>query len=58
MSPGFDDQHYWIHQDGIPIVTYGPGLLKIAHALNEHVYIEDLVQSTKVLALATLNLVR
>jgi succinyl-diaminopimelate desuccinylase len=58
MSPGFDDRHYWIHQAGIPIVTYGPGLLKIAHAPDEHLYVDDLVQSTKVLALATLNLVQ
>jgi succinyl-diaminopimelate desuccinylase len=58
MSPGFDDRHYWMHQSGIPIVTYGPGLLKIAHAPDEHLYIDDLVQSTKVLALATLQLVR
>jgi succinyl-diaminopimelate desuccinylase len=58
MSPGFDDRHYWMHQSGIPIVTYGPGLLKIAHAPDEHLYIDDLVQSTKVLALATLQLVQ
>ena len=58
MSPGFDDRHYWMHRSGIPIVTYGPGLLKIAHAPDEHLYIDDLVQSTKVLALATLQLVR
>jgi succinyl-diaminopimelate desuccinylase len=58
MSPGFDDRHYWIHQAGIPIVTYGPGLLTIAHAPDEHLYVEDLVQSTKVLALATLKLVQ
>lgn len=58
MSPGFDDRHYWMHQSGIPIVTYGPGLLKIAHAPDEHLYTDDLVQSTKVLALATLQLVQ
>jgi succinyl-diaminopimelate desuccinylase len=58
MSPGFDDRHYWMHQAGIPIVTYGPGLLKIAHAPDEHLYVDDLVQSTKVLALTTLDLVR
>ncbi len=57
VSPGFDDRHYWIHQAGIPIVTYGPGLLTIAHAPDEYLFIDDLVQSTKVLALATLNLV-
>jgi acetylornithine deacetylase/succinyl-diaminopimelate desuccinylase-like protein len=39
-------------------VTYGPGLLTIAHAPDEHLYVEDLVQSTKVLALATLKLVQ
>jgi succinyl-diaminopimelate desuccinylase len=58
MLPGFDDRHYWMHQSGIPIVTYGPGLLKIAHAPDEHLYIDDLVQSTKVLALAALQLVQ
>lgn len=58
VSPGFDDRHYWIHQAGIPIVTYGPGLLKVAHAPDEYLFIDDLVQSTKVLALATLDLVQ
>jgi succinyl-diaminopimelate desuccinylase len=57
VSPGFDDRHYWIHQAGIPIATYGPGLLTIAHAPDEYLFIDDLVQATKVLALATLNLV-
>jgi succinyl-diaminopimelate desuccinylase len=57
VSPGFDDRHYWMHQAGIPIATYGPGLLTIAHAPDEYLFIDDLVQSTKVLALATLNLV-
>jgi len=58
VSPGFDDRHYWMHQAGIPIVTYGPGLLKVAHAPDEYLFVDDLVQSTKVLALATLDLVQ
>ncbi|HXH11419.1 MAG TPA: M20 family metallopeptidase [Alphaproteobacteria bacterium] len=58
VSPGFDDRHYWIHQAGIPIVTYGPGLLKVAHAPDEYLFVDDLVQATKVLALATLDLVQ
>jgi acetylornithine deacetylase/succinyl-diaminopimelate desuccinylase-like protein len=33
------------------------GLLTTAHAPDEYLFIDDLVQSTKVLALATLNLV-
>jgi succinyl-diaminopimelate desuccinylase len=58
VSPGFDDRHYWMHQAGIPIVTYGPGLLKVAHAPDEYLFVDDLVQATKVLALATLDLVQ
>jgi succinyl-diaminopimelate desuccinylase len=58
VSPGFDDRHYWIHHAGIPIVTYGPGLLKVAHAPDEYLFVDDLVQATKVLALATWDLVR
>ena len=42
---------------GIPhCVAYGPGELELAHQPDEYCRIEDLVNATKVLALATLDL--
>jgi succinyl-diaminopimelate desuccinylase len=37
-------------------VAYGPGILDLAHQPDEYCAIDDLVQSTKVLALAVLAL--
>jgi succinyl-diaminopimelate desuccinylase len=38
-------------------VAYGPGVLETAHSPNEYVDIADVVDATKVMALATLRLV-
>ncbi|AKO94714.1 acetylornithine deacetylase [Priestia filamentosa] len=39
----------WLGEAGIPTVIYGPGETKYAHAINERVSIESLVDFTKVL---------
>ena len=39
----------WLGEAGIPTVIYGPGETKYAHAVNERVSIESLVDFTKVL---------
>lgn len=39
----------WFGHAGIPAAVYGPGTLRQAHSVNEHVSIEQLVQFTKVI---------
>lgn len=39
----------WFGEAGIPAAIYGPGTLRHAHAVNEQVSIEQLVQYTKVI---------
>ena len=56
-SPGTYDQKHVDRIGGIPhCVAYGPGVLELAHQPDEWVAIEDLVASTKVLALTALDL--
>lgn len=56
-SPGTYDQK---HVDRIGklknCVAYGPGILDLAHQVDEYVVIDDLVASAKVMALAALDL--
>jgi acetylornithine deacetylase len=40
--------------EGIPVVVYGPGDLKIAHCRDEHVLVDELVLAAKTLAAAAL----
>ena len=37
-------------------ILYGPGVLRMAHAPDEYVPVEDLVNAAKVMAFATLEL--
>lgn len=57
VSPGTYDQK---HIDRIGrlgnCIAYGPGILDLAHRPDEYVAVEDLVDSAKVMALATLRL--
>ena len=56
-SPGTYDHKHIARIAGVPhCVAYGPGELEQAHQPDEHVRIEDLVNSAKVLALAVLDL--
>ena len=56
-SPGTYDHKHVARIAGIPhCVAYGPGELELAHQPDEWCRIDDLVNATKVLALATLDL--
>ena len=56
-SPGtYDHKHVARIADVPHCVAYGPGELELAHQPDEYCRIEDLVNATKVLALATLDL--
>jgi succinyl-diaminopimelate desuccinylase len=57
VSPGTYDQKHVVRRAGIDeCIAYGPGRLVLAHQPDEYVAIDDLVASTKVLALLTLRL--
>jgi succinyl-diaminopimelate desuccinylase len=56
-SPGTYDHKHVARIAGVPhCVAYGPGELELAHQPDEYCRIDDLVNSTKVLALALLDL--
>ncbi len=56
-SPGTYDHTHVDRIAGVPnCVAYGPGILDLAHQPDEYCEINDLVQSTKVLALSILEL--
>jgi succinyl-diaminopimelate desuccinylase len=56
-SPGTYDHKHVARIAGVPhCVAYGPGELEIAHQPDEWCRIDDLVNATKVLAIATLRL--
>ena len=56
-SPGTYDHKHIARIAGIPhCVAYGPGQLEMAHQPDEYCRIDDLVNATKVIALATLDL--
>jgi succinyl-diaminopimelate desuccinylase len=56
-SPGTYDHKHVARIAGLPhCVAYGPGELELAHQPDEYCRIDDLVNATKVLALATLDL--
>jgi succinyl-diaminopimelate desuccinylase len=56
-SPGTYDHKHVARIAGVPhCVAYGPGELELAHQPDEYCRVDDLVNSTKVLALALLEL--
>jgi succinyl-diaminopimelate desuccinylase len=56
-SPGTYDQKHVARIAGVEqCVAYGPGILELAHQPDEWCGVEDLVDSTKVLALAAMDL--
>jgi succinyl-diaminopimelate desuccinylase len=56
-SPGtYDQKHVQRIGHLDDCIAYGPGILELAHQPDEHVVIDDLVASAKVMALATLRL--
>jgi acetylornithine deacetylase/succinyl-diaminopimelate desuccinylase-like protein len=42
----------WIERAGIPVVTFGPGEMGVAHSPDERVAIDELVRAARTLALA------
>lgn len=56
-SPGTYDQKHVVRLGGVrDCIAYGPGRLVTAHRPDEHVVVDELVDATKVMALATLRL--
>jgi succinyl-diaminopimelate desuccinylase len=56
-SPGTYDQKHVARIAGVEhCVAYGPGILELAHQPDEWCGVDDLIDSTKVLALAALDL--
>ena len=55
MCIGGLDMRYFVDA-GIPSVAYGPGDLRLAHTVNEHVEIKELVTAAKVYALVAMKL--
>jgi succinyl-diaminopimelate desuccinylase len=56
-SPGTYDQKHFARLAGVPhCVAYGPGELEQAHQIDEWCRIDDVVNATKVIALAALTL--
>lgn len=45
----------WLNAQGIPSVIYGPGSVFVAHSVDEHVDVEELIQATKGLAVAAMR---
>jgi succinyl-diaminopimelate desuccinylase len=56
-SPGTYDQKHIARIAGVEhCVAYGPGILELAHQVDEYCTVEDLLSATKVLALGILDL--
>jgi succinyl-diaminopimelate desuccinylase len=56
-SPGTYDQKHIVRTGKLKdCIAYGPGILDLAHQPNEYVGIQELVDSAKVMALASLTL--
>jgi succinyl-diaminopimelate desuccinylase len=56
-SPGTYDQKHFARLAGVPhCVAYGPGEIEQAHQPDEWCRIDDLVNATKIIAMATLDL--
>jgi succinyl-diaminopimelate desuccinylase len=57
LSPGFDDQRFVVVNGGIEnCILYGPGVLRLAHAPDEYVPIDDLMSAAGIMALATMDI--
>jgi len=57
LSPGFDDQRFIVQNAKInECAVYGPGILTQAHVTDEYVLIQDIVDSTKIMALTMMYL--
>ncbi len=58
-SPGTYDQKHIVRIGSLKdCVAYGPGLLELAHQPDEYVGVDDMLDSAKIMATATLQLLR
>lgn len=58
-SPGTYDQKHFVRIAKVAdCISYGPGILEMAHQPDEYVTLDDLETSAKVMALATLRLMK
>jgi succinyl-diaminopimelate desuccinylase len=56
-SPGTYDQKHIVRTGKLQdCIAYGPGILDLAHQPDEYVGIQELVDSAKIMALASLDL--
>jgi succinyl-diaminopimelate desuccinylase len=56
-SPGTYDQKHIVRTGQLhDCIAYGPGILDLAHQPDEYVGIQELVDSAKIMALASLDL--
>jgi len=51
MWPASTNGTYWMGVAGIPSIGFGPGDLRFAHRIDEHVHLDDVVQATLFYAL-------
>jgi acetylornithine deacetylase len=49
------DDATWLNAAGIPAITYGPGDLRAAHAVDEWVDIDEVVTAARTYALLALD---
>jgi succinyl-diaminopimelate desuccinylase len=57
LSPGCDDQRFVVLNGKIDAcILHGPGVLRMAHAPDEYMPVDDLVNAAKIMALTTLDL--
>jgi succinyl-diaminopimelate desuccinylase len=58
-SPGTYDQKHIVRSGRLKdVIAYGPGILDLAHQPDEYVGIQELVDSAKIMALASLSLMK
>ena len=50
-TPFSTDVRHFIHDMGIPGVTFGPGEIRVPHTTNESIAIQDLIQATRAVLL-------
>ena len=53
--PYGSDLRFYVNDAGMPAVLYGPGDVAWAHAVDEHVRVDDVLQVATVLATALLS---
>ena len=57
-SPGtYDQKHFARIANVQDCISYGPGIIDLAHQPDEYVRLEDLERAAQVMALATLRLI-